>query len=238
MASLDPEKRAILATEADLALEPSPEKPRKRRFLPWLLILLGLLVVVSIGAASHRCSVATSLFTNHGGSHAGYASYARITGLRSQAINSRSPTPKAQDETTATTSAAAPDRTVLKTFEVSQPVLLPGGPAESDGSTRDGTDYSPPLCTVLLMRHDFAWSYNAPFVGKLGHDVQHLVAGGWLCTGINVILLCLGDYTPPSCEFNRVVLNFSVVSQGRQFDRLAIMYLGDTEVCESPSPYS
>jgi hypothetical protein len=30
-----------------------------------------------------------------------------------------------------------------------------------------------------------------------------------------------------------VVLNFSVVSQGRQFDRLAIMYLGDTEVCKS-----
>ncbi len=51
-----------------------------------------------------------------------------------------------------------------------------------------------------------------------------------------MILLCLGDYTPPSCEFNRVVLNFSVVSQGRQFDRLAIMYFGDTEVCESPLP--
>jgi len=42
----------------------------------------------------------------------------------------------------------------------------------------------------------------------------------------------LGNYTPPSCEFNRVVLNFSVVSQGRQFDRLAIMYFGDTEVCK------
>ncbi len=180
MASLDPEKRAIFAAEADLALEPSLEKPPKRRFLPWLLVLLGLLVLVSIGAASHRCSVATSLFTNHGVSPAGYASYARITGLRSQAINSRSPTPKAQDETTSTTSAEAPNRTVLKTFEVAQPVLLPGGPAESDGSTRDGKDYSPPLCTVLLMRHDFAWSYNAPFVGKLGRDVQRLGAVGGL----------------------------------------------------------
>ncbi len=35
---------------------------------------------------------------------------------------------------------------------------------------------------------------------------------------------------PPSCQFNRVVMNFTVVSSGRQFDRLALMYLGDTEV--------
>jgi hypothetical protein len=47
-----------------------------------------------------------------------------------------------------------------------------------------------------------------------------------------MILLYLGTYTPPDCEFNQVVLNFSVVSQGRQFDRLAIMYFGDTEVCK------
>ncbi|KAJ4306112.1 hypothetical protein N0V88_000908 [Collariella sp. IMI 366227] len=70
---------------------------------------------------------------------------------------------------------------VLSTFEVAQPVLMPDGAAESDGST----------------------NYGAPFVGT---------------------------YTPPNCEFNRVVLNFSVVSQGRQFDRLAIMYFGDTEI--------
>jgi len=41
-----------------------------------------------------------------------------------------------------------------------------------------------------------------------------------------------GNYTPPDCDFNRVVMNFSVVSHGRQYDRLALMYLGDTEVCE------
>lgn len=33
-----------------------------------------------------------------------------------------------------------------------------------------------------------------------------------------------------------MVLNFSVVSEGRQFDRLAIMYFGDTEVCKSTDP--
>ncbi|KAL2264713.1 hypothetical protein VTJ83DRAFT_7223 [Remersonia thermophila] len=105
--------------------------------------------------------------------------------------------------TTLTTSAANPSATVLKTFEVSQPVRMPDGPAESDGSTRHGWEYQPPLCTKLLMRHDFAWSYEAPFVG---------------------------NYTPPDCEFNRVVLNFSAVVHGRQYDRLAIMYFGDTEV--------
>jgi len=41
-----------------------------------------------------------------------------------------------------------------------------------------------------------------------------------------------GNYTPPNCKFNRVVLNFTSVSHGRQYDRLAIMYFGDTEVCK------
>ncbi len=59
-------------------------------------------------------------------------------------------------------------------------------------------------CTVTLMDHVFGNSYGAPYVG---------------------------DYAPPAgCPFNRVVMNFTVVSQGRQFDRLALMYLNDTEV--------
>lgn len=40
----------------------------------------------------------------------------------------------------------------------------------------------------------------------------------------------LGSYTPPPCSFNRVTMNFTVTSAGRQFDRLGIMYLGDIEV--------
>src|ERR1700712_4691298 len=39
-----------------------------------------------------------------------------------------------------------------------------------------------------------------------------------------------GSYTPPSCNFNRVSMNFTVTSNGRQFDRLALMYFNDTEV--------
>ncbi|KAK3301383.1 peptide N-acetyl-beta-D-glucosaminyl asparaginase amidase A-domain-containing protein [Chaetomium fimeti] len=189
MASSDPEKRAIFADEKkDGLVSSNGRAPRRRRVWHWFAICLAAIVVFSIGVTSRRCSAATSLFTSHG---------------VPQNCHVRPPPATTPRTTTATTSAAAPDRTVLKTFEVAQPVLMPGGPAESDGSTRHGEDYSPELCTVLLMRHDFAWSYNAPFIG---------------------------EYTPPKCEFNRVVLNFSVVSQGRQFDRLAIMYLGDTEV--------
>lgn len=53
------------------------------------------------------------------------------------------------------------------------------------------------------MIHTFASSYGQPFVG---------------------------EYSPPNCEFNRITINFTVTSAGRQFDRLAVMYLGDTEI--------
>lgn len=40
-----------------------------------------------------------------------------------------------------------------------------------------------------------------------------------------------GQYNPPSgCSFNRVTFNLTVTSRGRQFDRLAIVYLGDIEI--------
>ena len=39
-----------------------------------------------------------------------------------------------------------------------------------------------------------------------------------------------GEYIPPPCTFNRVTMNFTVTSKGRQFDRLGLMYLGDVEV--------
>lgn len=54
-----------------------------------------------------------------------------------------------------------------------------------------------------LMEHTFASSYGVPFVGK---------------------------YTPPNCDFNSVVIEWTVTVAGRQFDRLAEMYLGDIEV--------
>ncbi|KAF2745743.1 hypothetical protein M011DRAFT_133965 [Sporormia fimetaria CBS 119925] len=60
-----------------------------------------------------------------------------------------------------------------------------------------------PSCQVTLMKHTFGWSYGKPFQG---------------------------DYTPPDCNFNRVIFNFTVTSSRRQFDRLAFMFLNDTEV--------
>ncbi|KAK4241642.1 peptide N-acetyl-beta-D-glucosaminyl asparaginase amidase A-domain-containing protein [Achaetomium macrosporum] len=199
MASLDVEKPSLFSAEDQESLGAPRKKPPMRRVFPVLVPLVILSFIIS--TAFSGCSASALPLRAHGIFPANPAR----SNLRSQTINNRSPALDIQnaDAATSSTSAAAPARTVLKTFEVGQPVLMPDGPAESDGSTRPGKDYSPGLCTVLLMRHDFAWSYGAPFVG---------------------------DYSPPDCEFNRVVLNFSVVSEGRQYDRLAIMYFGDTEV--------
>ncbi|KAK4863246.1 hypothetical protein LT330_002024 [Penicillium expansum] len=56
---------------------------------------------------------------------------------------------------------------------------------------------------ILLMDYVFGASYGAPFVG---------------------------NYEPPNCDFDTVRINLTVTSRGRQFDRLALMYLGDNEV--------
>ena len=58
-------------------------------------------------------------------------------------------------------------------------------------------------CELVLMEYDFANSYGVPFVG---------------------------NYTPPACDFNSVVINITVTSAGVQYDRLAMMYLGSIEV--------
>ncbi|KAI3005587.1 hypothetical protein CBS147346_4253 [Aspergillus niger] len=56
---------------------------------------------------------------------------------------------------------------------------------------------------ILLMDHVFGYSYGEPYVGI---------------------------YEPPNCTFDTVRLNLTVTSKGTQYDRLALMYLGDTEV--------
>lgn len=102
-----------------------------------------------------------------------------------------------------TTTSATATATVLENFEVHQPVLTPSGATLDDGESTGGSSSVGDSCSVVLMDHIFAYSYGTPYVG---------------------------DYTPPSCEFNRVAINFTVVSEGKQYDRLALMYLGDTEV--------
>lgn len=60
-------------------------------------------------------------------------------------------------------------------------------------------------CQTILMRNTFSDSFGKQFVG---------------------------NYTPPACSTssNKVIMKLSVQSRGEQFDRLAIMYLGDNEV--------
>lgn len=60
-------------------------------------------------------------------------------------------------------------------------------------------------CKQTLLEHDFANSYGAPYVGF---------------------------YSPPpaDCAFTTTVFNLSVSSRGQQYDRLALLFLGDVEV--------
>ncbi|TWU70816.1 hypothetical protein ED733_001745 [Metarhizium rileyi] len=104
------------------------------------------------------------------------------------------------------TATAYPDE-ALRCFEVTSPVLSSDGIVDGH-EFLDGYPGNAPLesCQVRLMHHVFGNSYGKPFVA---------------------------DYVPPDaakCPFNRVIMNFTVVSKGRQFDRLATMWLGDTEV--------
>ncbi|OJD23694.1 hypothetical protein ACJ73_04951 [Blastomyces percursus] len=86
------------------------------------------------------------------------------------------------------------DSTQLQVFQVYKPVAsepphrVPGGGCNTE---------------LLLMRHEFGFSYGHPFVG---------------------------NYVPPQCDFDTVIMTMTVTSKGRQFDRLALMFLGDTEV--------
>ncbi|KAK0670563.1 putative peptide-N4-(N-acetyl-beta-glucosaminyl)asparagine amidase A [Cercophora samala] len=184
-------QRPFLATNA--------AQQRRRRTV--ILLLTAFLAGLALVSALHKTTCLKELRQATVASTANHHSPDFWKSIRSRAAQNGQ-----NDDPPAT---PAPTRTVLKNFEVAQPVRMPDGPADSDGSTRHGNEYSPKLCTVLLMRRDFAWSYGDPFIGEI---------------------VSRGDYTPPDCPFNRVVLNFSSVSVGRQYDRLAVMYFGDTEV--------
>lgn len=123
-------------------------------------------------------------------------------------------------------SATASPSSVLEVFQVYQPVLTPTGLVDEtvleDGSESAATvaqTVAPGGCETLLMEHSFGFSYGIPFVGENSLPKT-------LRTSPNKT----GNYTPPKCKFNRVSMNFTVTSRGRQFDRLALMYFGDTEV--------
>lgn len=98
----------------------------------------------------------------------------------------------------------------LAIFQVAEPISTPTGSNDTSGC----------IWTETLMEYEFAESYYRPFVGQWP-------SASPLCS---LLIVVLGEHKPPPCSFNRVTLNFTVTSKGRQFDRLAIMYLGDIEV--------
>ncbi|MGF1431304.1 peptide-N4-asparagine amidase [Kitasatospora sp. LaBMicrA B282] len=69
-----------------------------------------------------------------------------------------------------------------------------------------------PHCTVTAMQHDFANSYGQPFTGTLT--------------------------PPPDCPgpWNKVVLDWSGSVAGRQYDRLAGVWIGGSEVFRTSTP--
>lgn len=95
----------------------------------------------------------------------------------------------------------------LQTFEVDVPLLGPNGSVVGAGTPAGfsgietavtATNGTAAGCQVTLAVNTFASSFGSPLVA---------------------------DYTPPSClgNSNTVVMNLTVTSQGRQFDRLSIM---------------
>ncbi|XXG96921.1 hypothetical protein Hte_003212 [Hypoxylon texense] len=64
--------------------------------------------------------------------------------------------------------------------------------------------FDAPACRQVVFEHSFGNSYGAPYVGP---------------------------YSPPAgCDFTTTIFNLSVVSSGRQYDRLATLWLGDIEI--------
>ncbi|PBP18391.1 asparagine amidase a, partial [Diplocarpon rosae] len=112
---------------------------------------------------------------------------------------------------TSTSMEAPTPVSVLQVFQLDPPIMGPGRVLLDDGlgNTRadveSTTGSNGTLCQVTLMQFEFQDSFGKPFVG---------------------------NFTPPACmgDSNTVMMNMTVHSKGTQFDRLAIMYLGDTEV--------
>ncbi|GJC79476.1 peptide-N4-(N-acetyl-beta-glucosaminyl)asparagine amidase A [Colletotrichum liriopes] len=124
----------------------------------------------------------------------------RHQGIKADAPAPSGPQPEAEE--------AGRQQRPLECFQVAQPVLGPNGPvyqevARGNGDGKGKPPTGPTECKVQLMDHSFGNSFDKPFVG---------------------------EYTPPGCDFNRVIVNFTATSAGRQLDRLALWYLGDTEV--------
>ncbi|KAF2155714.1 hypothetical protein K461DRAFT_221558 [Myriangium duriaei CBS 260.36] len=102
------------------------------------------------------------------------------------------------------TGEAAPSASspLLKVIEVDPPVRFEP-PGNDNGQPSYSDQGIKPTCQQTLVTYSFALSYGKPYIGQ---------------------------YNPPACQFDRVVWNLTVVSAGRQFDRLGSVSLGSVEV--------
>jgi hypothetical protein len=98
---------------------------------------------------------------------------------------------------------------LLEVFQIHPPVLTVASNGaleitdDNNNSNSGRHENNQTICEKVLAVHSFGYSYGQPFIA---------------------------NYTPPACKFNRVTWNLTVVSAGRQFDRLGIVYLGNIEV--------
>jgi hypothetical protein len=61
--------------------------------------------------------------------------------------------------------------------------------------------------------------------------VPHMLVGSFHITVLANLIISIGIYYPPSnCAFTTTIFNISVTSNGRQYDRLGLLFLGDVEV--------
>lgn len=160
----DVEKDPMLAELGTTNQDGTNEKKRRNTFILALIPLLGTLFLLTTFRSTCWSSSDTTTTLTSPNDPSGPGPVFIPNGLR-PAVHSRSPQTAAVPAPTS--SAPAPQRTVLQCFEVDQPVLLPDGAAESDGSSHEGKTWNDEdACTVLLMRQDFAWSYEDPFIGR------------------------------------------------------------------------
>ena len=172
----DVEKRPLVAEKAEL-IPPSVKQARRRRILlslVWLFasVFVTGFVLYALGISScQRPDVPEQVPPVLSTSNGKYAHQVEgLETIKPATLKLLKSQPKErQIQTSVTTSSAAAERTVLRNFEVAPPVLMPYGPADSDGTTPIPAGSSQKACTVLLMRRDFAFSYGDPYIGKLDH---------------------------------------------------------------------
>lgn len=141
--------------------------------------------------------------------HAGVRAWAGMVRKRQASASSSSSTTTSASITpsASATFTALPAFDPIQAFQIDIPLLGPGGsvvgggtPNGFSGIQTSAATSTTAACEVTLAVNTFANSFGSPFVG---------------------------NYTPPAClassNANTAVMNLTVLSQGRQFDRLFIV---------------